>query len=625
MADTTLKLLLLGEDRSASRALKGVGDEATKAGGKLSRMTDVAGGTLLADVMKSAGKAVIDFGTSSVDAYRGAAKSQRELEDAYGRFPALQSVSITKMRELNQAIQDKTGADADDIASSQAVLARYKLTGDQIADMTPLLVDYAARTGKDLPAAGSTLGKALAGNTRAMKELGIEFKDTGDPARNFEQIMKGLKEKVGGFAEGEAQTLDGKLKSLSTKFGDVQEEVGEALVPALTALADAAAKTVDFISQNTDVLGPLAVVVGVAAAAYVALTVAGAAHAAYMAASAAATGGLTVAQWALNAALTANPIGLVVVAIAALVAGLVIAYQRSETFRAAVDGAFKAVGAAGRWLWNNALAPALRAIVNGFAWVTDGIAGMLEALGNVPGFGWAKTAAAAMRGTAADARKLAGEIRDIPDADPEIIARDKATVTIREIDKKIKSLKGKVVEAKAKGDASQVKVIQGKINALQGKKVDIEARLKKAGSWTLNASVRIAGVGSQGGLTANAARGGIFRAMAGGGIDSARIYSRSDGVQFNEPETMGESYIPLANDWRRPRAVAVWRETGRLIGAMAAGGINGGAAPGGTSDTITINATVARGTDPLAFARDVEAALVTLRQRKGNQPLAFQK
>lgn len=52
-------------------------------------------------------------------------------------------------------------------------------------------------------------------------------------------------------------------------------------------------------------------------------------------------------QWVLNAAMSANPIGLVVIAIAALVAGFVIAYKRSETFRNIVKGALSAVRSAG--------------------------------------------------------------------------------------------------------------------------------------------------------------------------------------------------------------------------------------------------------------------------------------
>ena len=47
------------------------------------------------------------------------------------------------------------------------------------------------------------------------------------------------------------------------------------------------------------------------------------------------------AQWLVNAALSANPIGLVVLALAGLVAAFVLAYQNSEEFRAVVDGALQ--------------------------------------------------------------------------------------------------------------------------------------------------------------------------------------------------------------------------------------------------------------------------------------------
>src|SRR5258708_22776709 len=46
------------------------------------------------------------------------------------------------------------------------------------------------------------------------------------------------------------------------------------------------------------------------------------------------------AQWLLNFALTANPIGPVVVAIAALTAGLIYAYQHNQTFRNIVKDLF---------------------------------------------------------------------------------------------------------------------------------------------------------------------------------------------------------------------------------------------------------------------------------------------
>lgn len=59
--------------------------------------------------------------------------------------------------------------------------------------------------------------------------------------------------------------------------------------------------------------------------------------------AAAATKAAAVAQWALNAAMSANPIGLVVVALAALAAALVYAWNHSETFRTTVTNAWEAV------------------------------------------------------------------------------------------------------------------------------------------------------------------------------------------------------------------------------------------------------------------------------------------
>lgn len=66
-----------------------------------------------------------------------------------------------------------------------------------------------------------------------------------------------------------------------------------------------------------------------------------------------------LAQVALNFAISANPIGLIVVAIAAFVAALVLAYKQSDTFRKIVDAAWsgikKAVGAAVGWIVDTAV------------------------------------------------------------------------------------------------------------------------------------------------------------------------------------------------------------------------------------------------------------------------------
>ncbi len=71
---------------------------------------------------------------------------------------------------------------------------------------------------------------------------------------------------------------------------------------------------------------------------------------------------------------------------------------------------------------------------------------------------------------------------------------------------------------------------------------------------------------------AQSAKGNIFTPYAAGGFENhiAQIGNGRMSRVWNEPETKGEAYIPLADDWRRPRAKEIWIETGRLLGMQAA-------------------------------------------------------
>lgn len=73
----------------------------------------------------------------------------------------------------------------------------------------------------------------------------------------------------------------------------------------------------------------------------------------------------TIAQVAFNAAMTANPVVLVVVAIVAIAAALVYAYNKFGWFRAAVDFTWRVIQAGALWLWNNVLKPVFSAIWTG--------------------------------------------------------------------------------------------------------------------------------------------------------------------------------------------------------------------------------------------------------------------
>jgi TP901 family phage tail tape measure protein len=69
-------------------------------------------------------------------------------------------------------------------------------------------------------------------------------------------------------------------------------------------------------------------------------------------ASAVATKAMAVAQRILNAAMRANPIGLIITALIALGAGLVLAYKKSATFRRIVNAAWSGIKAAAVAVWN---------------------------------------------------------------------------------------------------------------------------------------------------------------------------------------------------------------------------------------------------------------------------------
>src|SRR5207342_1506371 len=165
-----IEFSILAKDR-ASATFDKVGKSAQRSGEHFNKMKAlmVAGGV-------AAGAAIIKFGKDSIAAYSEAEESQRALEFAFKKFPRLASTNIGALRALNTELQKKTKFDDDNIASGQAVLAQFKLTGAQVKGVTPLLLDYASKMGKDVPGAAKDVGKALLGNAKALKNIGISYK-----------------------------------------------------------------------------------------------------------------------------------------------------------------------------------------------------------------------------------------------------------------------------------------------------------------------------------------------------------------------------------------------------------------------------------------------------------------
>jgi hypothetical protein len=113
-----------------------------------------------------------------------------------------------------------------------------------------------------------------------------------------------------------------------------------------------------------------------------------------------------------------GPVAWVIAGIVALVAIIVVIAKKTTWFQTIWQYMTSSLAAAWRWLWNSILAPIIRSFLTGFAQITDGIANMLRVLSNIPGFGWAKTAADKMSGAADKARALAKGIKDIKSPPP---------------------------------------------------------------------------------------------------------------------------------------------------------------------------------------------------------------
>jgi hypothetical protein len=287
---------------------------------------------------------------------------------------------------------------------------------DVFTQATKTMLDMSVALGQDTKSSALQLGKALndpiAGVT-ALREVGVSFTagqqaqitalvKTGKTMDAQKVILAELNKEFGGSATAQA---DPAMKAQAA-WAAFREEIGQRLLPVMDTLATwgadhagwlvpatiAVASFVGVLLTVAAVEKVLAFVTGAWSAAqaaynviqglsnsllfvwigvhaidlgaWIAKTAAIIGHNIAMAASLVWTNAVKVAtlawtgvQWLLNAALLANPIGIVILVIVALVAGVILAYKHSETFRKIVQGAWQGIQTAAKWAWENVLRP----------------------------------------------------------------------------------------------------------------------------------------------------------------------------------------------------------------------------------------------------------------------------
>lgn len=165
------------------------------------------------------------------------------------------------------------------------------------------------------------------------------------------------------FAGDAARVADSPAASIERFKNSVfrlQVAFGQYLLPTVTTLLNNYfIPAISLIGQNIELIGQLSVVVGTAVVAWKAYTLVSAIAAAYTIAATTATSGLTVAQWLLNMAMSANPIAVVITALAALAAGVVFAWNKFAGFRGFIIGMWEVIKEMGRILYDFLITPFL--------------------------------------------------------------------------------------------------------------------------------------------------------------------------------------------------------------------------------------------------------------------------
>ena len=347
----------------------------------------VAAGQMIADFAKQASSKLAEVVKSGVD-------YNATMESYLTNFKVMlgsEEAAATKLSEIRK-MAASTPFSLDDLTSGTQTLLQFGIAADDTTGVLQRLGDISLGNAEKLQTLTRAYGKMSSAqkvtleNVNMMIDAGFNplnqicdatgesmsdlYKRISDGKVSFSELeaaVEAATSQGGQFYNGmleASQTFSGRMSTLKDNVSALTGELTSGLFAALGDLVVKLNEVVVSFLDSDEKMAQLKETIGIATAVVAAagtafLTYKGyvaaataievihtaattAMTAAHKAAEAGATG-LAVAQAGLNAVLKANPIGLVVSLLAALAAGLVTAYQTSETFRNAVNSAFASV------------------------------------------------------------------------------------------------------------------------------------------------------------------------------------------------------------------------------------------------------------------------------------------
>jgi hypothetical protein len=223
----------------------------------------------------------------------------------------------------------KTTVDMSKVESASLAVKKAQLTYN----------DAVKKSGKESSAAQKAL-LTLEGAQSKLDGAMKSGKTTVDAAGKAQATFALIQEK-GAFQMGATERGAGSLKAqqekLSAEWKNAQATLGNALLPVVTKVAvmftDNMVPVIGVVAKLFDQFGVVLIPLVAGLAAVVAITKV-----------------WTIVQTALNVVLHANPIGLIVVAVALLVAGIVYLATQTRFFQAIWEGAMKGATIAINWV-----------------------------------------------------------------------------------------------------------------------------------------------------------------------------------------------------------------------------------------------------------------------------------